>query len=101
MEPACEDVTFQTKKITWPGYGKPSDDCKPSTLPKCVTSDEAMVLDLCTVSVKEAPSNLMASLFEQVLVKRCVTHYVTECRPSYGYEAKEKCEEVPVQVAGH
>ena len=96
----CEDITFQTKKITWPGaYGSKESDCKPSMLPQCSTSDDAEVLRVCTCKVQVRQVDLMATLYEQNLVKRCDTHYVTECKPGYGIDApKEKCDNVPVQV---
>ncbi len=46
-------------------------------------------------------SDLMATLYEQELVKRCDTHYVTQCRPGYRYGApgyKQQCATRPVQT---
>ena len=100
LERDCERLKFRTKTITWPGFdGYQEKACEPSKLPRCETSNDAENMRLCSCRVKMHKSDLYATLYEQELVKRCDTHYVTECRPSYGtYPNNQKCETKPVQV---
>ena len=92
LVPLCEQQKVSVKKIR---QARPM--CKPSKVPKCKVSDAAEEVKVCTTSVEVGQGQIFATLFEQELIKRCNTHYVTECQPSYGYQPPV-CTEVPVQV---
>ena len=92
MVPTCEQMPVKVKKIR-----KSSPMCKASKIPKCKVSDAAEEVNICTTSVTVGPGQIFATLYEQEMIKRCNTHYVTECQPSYGYQPPV-CNEVPIQV---
>ena len=99
LERDCERVTFDTKVITWPGFdGYHQKPCEPTKLPRCSVTNDAENFRLCSCKVKVHEVDLYATMFEQELVKRCDTHYVTECRPGYSQYAPKKCETRPKQV---
>ncbi len=101
-EQDCEEVELRVRQVVWPGFdGYSPPECPPSKLPHCTTADDAAQLRLCTTRVSTHRSSLMATLYEQELVKRCDTHYVTQCRPGYRYGTpgyRKNCVTRPVQT---
>ncbi len=87
----CERLRLRTKKIT-----VPKSECSPSMIPKCKIDQSVKKLRLCNSKVVKKRVALHATLYEQVMVTRCNTHYETKCRRDYGY--KTRCYSVPVQV---
>ncbi len=87
----CEQQKVTVKKVR-----KSRPMCRPTKVPKCKTSDAAEEFRICTTEIKVGKQQIFATLYEQEMVKRCDTHYTTECKPSYGY--KPNCKTTPVQV---
>ncbi len=89
------------KKVTWPGfegYKSKEDECRPSKIPRCKSNNDAQKFRLCSCRVLLHQVDLSATLYEQELVKRCETLYVTECAKQHGGYGKPRCTTRPVQV---
>ncbi len=91
LVPACEQQKVKVLKVV-----KPPPKCVKVQVPRCKTTNDAEEIEMCSFDVKSKEQELYATLFEQEMIKRCDTHYQTECEPSYG--GYPKCKQVPVQV---
>lgn len=88
----CERLEFRVRKVR-----DPKTECNPSMIPKCKIDQSVKEARLCNTRVLKKRAALHATLYEQVMVVRCNTHYETKCeRGAYRY--KPTCYSVPVQV---
>ncbi len=90
--PDCEILDVRVKKVR-----DPKTECTPSMIPKCKIDPDVKEMRLCNSKVIKRRATLYATLYEQLMVVRCNTHYETKCKKTYdGYP---KCYTVPVKVS--